>query len=291
MEQKQVLPPLRDKPYGGAWSIHDPESIHHLSKIEQKIGDRKKFLQDYRDWIMTDNNFSGLMDFQNIDYSAGTTETFGYFYCQHFDKRLRLFKAEFFYHWLVARNHFKHTIEIGAEPLAKGDVVVMSCPFAGTGGLPDGFYDILRQCDDLEIPVMLDLAYISISKIRQLDLNYKCIHTVTSSLSKVFPVENHRIGIRFTRDFYDDTLVAYNQNDYVNLYSVNVGQSFIERFDNGWLYNKYRQQQLDTCKSLAVEPSDCVIFGLASKGNFDDYNRGGQYNRLCFSKFWDGRHK
>ena len=36
-------------------------------------------------------------------------------------------------------------------------------------------------------------------------------------------------------------------------------------------------------------PSDCVIFGLAKKGQYDEYNRGGDHNRLCFSRVWDGR--
>ena len=289
MPIKTVLPPLRNKPYGGAWSIHDKESLVYLQNIVPQKGHRKKFLMDYKEWIMQDNDFSGLDKFNHVDFSAGATETFGLFYNQHMDKRLRLFKAEYFYHWLMARNHFKGAVEIGSEPLAQGDVVVISCPFSNTGNMVENFYDILEQCEDLKIPVMLDLAYINISKIKELNLNYKCIHTITTSLSKVFPVENIRIGIRFTRDFYDDWLVAYNQNDYVNLYSVNVGQKCIDRFDNDWLYTKYRSKQIETCEKLHVSPSDCVIFGLAKKGQYDEYNRGGDHNRLCFSRVWDGR--
>ena len=289
MNQETVLPPLRHKPYGGAWSIHDPESKYYLENIETKSGDRKQFLHDYKEWIMQDRVFSGLNEFKNIDFSAGTTETFGQFYLQHLDKRLRLFKGEYFYHWLMARNHFKHTEEIGTEPLAVGDVVVMSCPFSNTGNLPEGFYEILKQCEDLNIPVMLDLAYISISNMKELDLSYKCIHTVTSSLSKVFPVENHRIGIRFTRDLYDDTLTAYNQNDYVNLYSVNVGHKLIERFDNDWLYNKYKEKQAETCQQLKLEQSSCIIFGIDTNERYPEYKRGTDVNRLCFSKIWDKR--
>ena len=130
----------------------------------------------------------------------------------------------------MARNYFKKFDRINQSPLETGDVVVMSCPFSGTGTIPENFYDILEQCDKLSIPVMLDLAYINISNIGHLNLDYKCIQTVTTSLSKVFPVE-----------------------------------------------------------TLRVEVSDCVIFGLAEKGKFDEYDRGGTMNRLCFSRSWDGR--
>ena len=97
--------------------------------------------------------------------------------------------------------------------------------------------------------------------------------------------------IRLRRDFYDDSLYAYNENDYVNLYSVNVGQKLIEKFSNNWLYDKYETIQIQTCDNLGIKKSDCVIFGLAEKGSYEEYNRGGEYNRLCFSRAWDGRIK
>ncbi len=289
MPVEHVLPPLRNKSYGGAWSIHDSESVEFLRGIDHKTGDRKKFLDDYRQWISVGKDFKGLEQFQHVDFSAGTTETFGQFYLQHMDKRLRLIKGEYFYHWLMGRNYYKSCVEIGVEPLRAGDVVVMSCPFSGTGNKPVDFYQILEHCEQLEIPVLLDLAYINISSINEINLNYKCIHTVTTSLSKVFPVENNRIGIRFRRDFYDDTLFAYNENDYVNLYSVNIGHQLIKKFENSWLHDKYSATQQDTCSQLGVVASNCVIFGLADKGHFDEYNRGGDVNRLCFSRIWDQR--
>ncbi len=284
-----VLPPLRQKPYGGAWSIHDPESVRFISNLKHVLGNRQNFLEDYKQWIVKGKVFKGFDNFKHIDFCAGTTEAFAEFYLQHQTRRLRLYKGEFFYHWIMARNYFPLSVEIGQEPLAKGDVVVMSCPFSNTGNIPNNFYTVLEKCNELDIPVLLDMAYINISCINELDLTHKCIHTITTSLSKVFPVENNRIGMRLRRNFYDDNLFAYNQGEYVNLYSVNIGHELIKKFSNDWLYNKYKTSQIKTCDKLGVAVSDCVIFGLASKGKFDEYDRGGEYNRLCFSRTWDGR--
>jgi hypothetical protein len=289
MNQKTVLPPLRHKPYGGAWSIHDPETKHFVENTRNEIGDRKQFLQDYKEWIGHDNNFIGLNKFEHLDFSAGTTETFSMFYFQHMNKRPRLLKGDFFYHWQMARNYMKQAVEIDAEPLIKGDVVVMSCPFSDTGDMPKQFENILERCEDLGIPVMLDMAYINMSNIKEINLDYKCIHTITTSLSKVFPVENHRIGIRFTRELYDDALTAYNQVDYVNLYSVNIGHKLIKRFDNAWLYEKYKDKQYKTCKQMQLTPSRCVIFGLDTEDRYPEYKRATNINRLCFSRVWDKR--
>ena len=95
--------------------------------------------------------------------------------------------------------------------------------------------------------------------------------------------------MRLRRNFYDDNLFAYNQGEYVNLYSINIGHEFIKKFRNDWLYDKYKTNQIEMCNQLEVAVSDCVIFGLAKKGQYDEYNRGGDHNRLCFSRVWDGR--
>jgi alanine-alpha-ketoisovalerate/valine-pyruvate aminotransferase len=203
---------------------------------------------------------------------------------------LRLLKGEYFYHQIQARLLFKDRFEwLDKDTLAKGDVVVMSCPFSDTGNVPDNLDDILTVCDRLDVPVMLDMAYISMSDIKHLDLSHQCIKVLTTSLSKIFPVEQHRIGLRMRREFKDDTLVAYNQNQYVNRHSVNIGNHMIKTFSNDWLVDRYKQRQQDLCRRLEVVPSSCVIFGIDHDHHFNEYNRGGASNRLCFSKVFDGR--
>ena len=64
-----VLPPLRHKPYGGAWSIHDPESVSIINCIEPTQGDTKEFLHDYSQWFRAGKNFEGIV----IKLSDGTT--------------------------------------------------------------------------------------------------------------------------------------------------------------------------------------------------------------------------
>ena len=288
MTTNQVLPPLRNKPYGGAWSIHDPESKYFVENVSSKKGDTKKFIENYYEWFKAGKKFDGILDFRHLNFSAGTTETFHMFYLRHLKRRLRLLKGEYFYHHMMARNYFDAFKYLDTE-IQANDVVVMSCPFSNTGNIPKDFYEILTECDRLNVPVMLDLAYINISNINELNLDYKCITTITTSLSKMFPVEHCRIGLRLERELYDDPMVAYNQNDYVNLTSVNIGQQLIDRFDNDWLYEKYKDKQKSYCTDLDVDLSSCVIFGLDTKEKYSEYKRDTEINRLCFSRVWDGR--
>lgn len=285
-----VLPNNRNKIYGGAWSVHDTELLKATTLVPKNIIDTEFFCKEYKNWIAKGKNFKGWGDFKYLDFSNGTTETFDKFYQIYSNLRLRLMKGEYFYHQLQAKFIFKNRFEwIGETPLATGDVLVISCPFSDTGNIPDHFDNILLECDKLSIPVMLDMAYISISNIHELDLSHPCIKIIASSLSKVFPVEQHRIGIRMRREFTDDTLAAYNQNQYVNRHSVNLGYHMINSFSNNWLIEKYKKHQNQICEELGVNVSSCIIFGIDANNKFPEYNRGNISNRLCFSKIWDNR--
>jgi hypothetical protein len=280
----------RNKLYGGAWSIHDPELLNAVILPKKNSIDTIKFCEQYKEWIGKEKNFIGWNEFTHLDYSNGTTETFDKFYQKYSFKRLRLLKGEYYYHQIQSRLLFKDRFSwINDGPLEYGDVVVMSCPFSDTGDIPEGFYDILSQCDLLSIPVLIDMAYISVTGIKDLYLSHPCIRVITSSLSKIFPVEHHRIGIRMRREFEDDTMTAYNLNGYVNQHSVNIGYHMINTFSNSWLIDKYKEKQKEMCKKLAVDISPCVIFGIDRNNYFSEYNRGGPTNRLCFSRIWDGR--
>ena len=99
-----------------------------------------------------------------------------------------------------------------------------------------------QECTKQNIPVLVDMAYLSLTTNRTYNVSYPCIKTVTTSLSKVFPVEHFRIGIRFNRDLTDDTLDAYTnqQNPYVNLFGVDIGHKLINHYPESWLYERWQ---------------------------------------------------
>ena len=284
-----VLPPLRDKQYGGAWSIHDPSTAEFLQNISHDQGNTEKFVNDYSEWMCENKIIKGIEKYKIKNFSAGTTETFDKFYHHYLHKRLRIHRGEYFYHHMMKRDCFQSSAYMDEDKIQKGDVVVMSCPFSDTGNLPPNFYSILTACEDLDVPVMLDMAYINISSIEQLDISFDCIKVITTSLSKYFPVENYRIGIRLMKEELDDTLLAYNQTGYVNHFSVHVGHELIKNFNNQYILDNYKDKQTQFCNDLKLTPSQCVIFGIDLNNSYKEYNRGGDTNRLCFSRVWDGR--
>ena len=71
-----VLPPLRDKQYGGAWSIHDPSTAEFLQNISHNQGNTEKFVNDYSEWMCENKIIKGIEKYKIKNFSAGTTETF-----------------------------------------------------------------------------------------------------------------------------------------------------------------------------------------------------------------------
>ena len=112
------------------------------------------------------------------------------------------------------------------DEIRQNDVVLISVPFSDTGAVPNNLENLLQQCDDNNVPVMLDLAYINLAINLEVDLTHPCIEYVVSSLSKVFPVELYRIGIRMQRKKFEDQLYVINEDNY-NYINVSVSYTHL----------------------------------------------------------------
>ena len=280
----QALPNHRNKIYGGAWPVPDPDVLEYLMTTSIN-STHKEFVNDYFKWFANPHNINGIEKFNSLSYCNGTTEAFDKFYHKHMHRKLRFLRGEYFYHQIMAKRFFKESSFIDdPNDISNDDVVVMSVPFSDTGNVPEHYDDIMTQCEKNNIPVLLDMAYISLAVKLDINVDYQCIDTITTSLSKVFPVAHWRIGMRMQKENIDDTLDAYEMNSYLNTHAVNVGHQLIKQYPADYSFNKYRQQQLSFCNMLDIKPSDSFIFGIDQFNKHPEYNRGGPTNRFCFAK-------
>lgn len=272
--------------FKGATSIADKEVLAVMQEPKQKCN-VFDFLNYYREWMQKDHDLKGIDAFPYLSFANGSTEVFDKFYLKHLDKRLRFFKGEYYYHHIAAREWFKNKFAfIEEDEIKRGDVVIVSIPFSDTGNLHYYYEWLMEECCKKNVPVLVDMAYINITKNFELNLDYKCIETIATSLSKVFPVQHFRIGMRLNKEFNDDPLDAYTDQDYVNHMSIDMGFHLINNFSNSYTYDKYLKKQKKICFDLDVVESSCVIFGIDTKNFHQKLNRGGKTNRLCFSRLW-----
>jgi hypothetical protein len=286
---------LKTMPYGSVHCIYNQELESKVQEIielavknnclnDATVHDR--FTQAYAKWIQSTklNTITGLDNFKALAFSNGTTEAFDKFYLKHKSRRLRCFRGEYMYHLVAASHYFDQFDYIEDDDIKENDVVIFSLPFAGTGNEHTTMTAILNDCDKLSVPVLVDCCYFGVCGGINFDFDHPCIEEVVFSLSKNFPVQHLRIGMRMSRVDNDDALFVYNKNKYVNRLSAAVGLALIDTHSPDYNYEKYRLTQEQFSNTLGVNPSKSVFFATSTE-LFSDYNRGTPENRLCFSKY------
>lgn len=294
-EQWNALLKLKSLPFGSVHCVKNEglelevaEIINNVVKAgclnDTEVHDR--FCKKYKEWIISTNNntVEGLDNFNALAFSNGTTEAFDKFYLKHKTRRLRYFKGEYMYHIASGKAYFKEVALIEDDAIRPHDVVIFSLPFADNGAEHPNMDEILSACEKLNVPVLIDCCYFGVCGGMHFNFNYKCIEEIVFSLSKNFPVQHLRIGMRLTRVDNDDPLFVYNKNKYVNRLGAAVGESLIEKYSPDYNYNTYRSVQEMFSDQLGVQPTKCVFFAT-STDTFSEYNRGTDSNRLCFSKY------
>jgi len=250
------------------------------------------FINAYYSWIKSSklNKFEGLDKFPALDYMHGTSQTFDFFYLKHHTKRFRCLRGEYIYHKVSWQNHFPWKY-IEDEPLQPGDAVVISVPFSDLGAKHPRTDEIIKTCNELNIPVLIDAAYYCISRDLYFNVDEPCIDTIAFSLSKAFyGAERLRLGLRCRREREDDGAVLFNDFHSVPKISAGVGLKLLDNFDADYTQNKYRDKQIEVCKELNLTPSNCITFGITDKTHpeFGSYDRGTDWRRVCISKLIGG---
>ena len=287
---KNIPNDKRSMEFGSAFAIDDANTLKVLDepldlnclKDDEIIND---FLYRYDSWIKSSNlnKFIGLDDFKYRCYSLGTSEAFDKFYLKNAKRRFRCFKGEYMYHKLSWRDRFEWDW-LEDKPLQKNDAVVISLPFADTGNEHTDFKQVMNECCEMGVPVLVDCAYFGICREIEFDLSYDCITDVTFSLSKTFPVAYARIGMRCTRIDDDDSMFVHNKVSYNNKIGALLGLKYFKRFTPDYITQKYIDKQLNFCNTVGVTSSKTVLFGIDYEHKFKEYNRGGNTNRLSFHK-------
>lgn len=246
----------------------------------------------WRNWLTFTNlkSISGLDKFKYADYTQGTSQTFDNFVIKNSNRGITALRGEFQYHKCISKfMEFSELRHIHPDFLYGPDLhaLIISAPFSDYGCVHPEFEIILDICNRFNIPVCLDLAYWGIAKNVHIDLDkWPCIHEVTCSLSKPFHIlENHRVGIRFTREYADDGISMLNEVDMQNTHSMSLGAHYMKQFSPDYMWEKYCDAHLAVCNDMNIYVTDTVIFGISTDDADAEFNRGiPGNNRICIAQ-------
>lgn len=278
----------------GARPIRNMEVLDFHNSLQLKDVSLDEYTNTFREWInySEDKSLKGLDQFKHADYTQGTSQTFDNFAIKNLHKRqLVALDGEFQYHRCISKfAEFKQLRHIHPDFLYGKDLhaLIISAPFSDYGTIHPEFENIMEVCEYFNIPVCLDLAYWGIAKHVHIDLDaFPCIKEVTCSLSKPFyTLENHRVGVRFTRDYQDDGISMLNEVKMQNNHSMSLGVEYMKRFSPDYNWIKYKEDYERVCHENDLVWTDTVIFGLGDEDRHAEFNRGVPHNyRVCISEF------
>ena len=263
--------------------VFDHYQTHQFRNIE---------LYDYaelwRVWLTSSKSktIAGLDQFKHADYTCGTSQTFDHFVIKHAQREIAVLRGDFQYHACIARpNQFAYI----DDTVQAGQALIISLPFSDLGREHPKFKSILNQCNQLGVPVCLDLAYWGIAKNIDIDLDqYPCITEITSSVSKAFYLlENHRVGVRFSRDYQNDGISMINEVKMQNTFSMSLGIHFMEKYSADWAWKELDTQYQYICLQNNLKTTDTLIFALGDQERHNEFNRGIAGNfRVCISELF-----
>ena len=182
---------IRNKDFGITGnSVWNQPFMDHLNEtffpnidITTLADESSIMLERYQGWIESSklNKFRGLDAFPHRFASVGTTQTLDWwhYYCAVNNLNIRTFRGEYPYNRdaLLQTNLDWHD-SIDDRGLVKGDAVLVSVPFSGTGRVPEAWDELIKTCNLLNIPVLVDCAWFGTCFDIDINLNEPCIKMV-----------------------------------------------------------------------------------------------------------------
>ncbi len=246
----------------------------------------ERYKNNYLNWIKSDklNHLKNIQKFSHVCYSSGTSESMINFVLKYKDRTIKTFKGEFIFHKLNCRNNnIKFEYLDYNLNLNSNDAVIISLPFSDMGDIHPLMNNLIQKCNTMQIPVLIDCAYMCIAKNINFDFDQECIDTITFSLSKGFwGIDKLRLGLRLQRKDNDDNLDIYNKWSTLPLHSLNVANEIFRNFDVNWLWTAYGEKYFAVCKKYNLIPTNSILHALGGL-EYVEYNRGGDVNRVCIA--------
>jgi len=139
------------------------------------------------------------------------------------------------------------------------DRVVISCPFSYDGNT-NTQQDIIYQCAEQDIPILIDMAYLGTTNPFTLDISKNKQVQIAYSMSKHYALPFDRIGLLWSSQ-EDQSLNILNQVGYVNITGIQRAQLLLNHFDIDYIYKNYKQSSDKIIDQLNLKQTECVLFG------------------------------
>jgi hypothetical protein len=227
-------------------------------KINKDISDNvyNDFKIECEEWLLNSavNKLTGLDKFERKDICIGCTQFIDAIYMNGLVQVLR---TDYKYHERLQQCIFK---DVGS--LIPNIPLIIAMPFPSTGAVHTDMAEILNECLLKNIPVHIDGAWITCCKDIVFDFFHPAIHSVGISLSKGLGLGWNRIGLRWSRQFKQDSITIMNDFHMNNRVLVMIGLHFLRNVPSDYLWKTYSSHYYKICADFNLTPTHSIYLAL-----------------------------
>ena len=224
----------------------------------------KYITANYQDFIATfeksikenkSMNISGLDLFNQKDVIIGCQHFIDELIMTHGIDNIQLFDKGYNYYKKINPNIKYVTL----DTLQSKKPLILEYPFPKYLGEHPLYKDIIKKCNELDIDVYLDCAWLPASYGLTLDLDQPCIKGMAMSLSKCFGLHWSRIGVRWLKNETKDSIFHQNENRMISLPNLMIGKYYLDRLPMDYLITKYQTKYYKICEKLSLNPGNIIL--------------------------------
>jgi hypothetical protein len=242
------------------------------------------FLELYPEWIASSklNSFRNLSDFPYRFVSLGVTQSLDWwhYYCAINNLRIRMFRGEYPYNRDAMLEDWTSNRYIDDRPLQRGDAVIISVPFSGSGRKHPRWKELMDTCNELDIPVFVDCAWFGTCFDIEVKLNHPCIKMVGFSTGKGLSCGNWRSGIVFSR-IYDCSMQIQTEWKHGIHLNVAIANELMRNFSPDTVAKKYLDSHKAVCEHYGLETTNTIHIAVApNTEEWYEFTRDDAFNRV-----------
>ena len=242
------LPPLSDRHI---------ECISHASSVYPDCNrDYNEWLERASAWLMTSKHrtITGLDSFSHRHVIMGCNHFIDNLLIKHGQLGVQIFQHDYGYYGKLLPNRPWATL----DTLQPSVPLLMAMPFPGHLSVHKEMAQILDRCDELDIPVHLDGAWLPASFDIEFDFNRSCIQSFATSFSKAVDLGWSRIGVRWSKTLEDDNIRLFNDSKMIPMATLGIADYYMDNLHVDYFIDEYKVKYMDVCKQLRLRPTNII---------------------------------
>lgn len=224
-----------------------------------------KFVDKATEWFLSTkiNTIKGMEKFPCVDVIMGCTHFIESFVSKN-KWNVQILEREYAYYSLMG----KRPTQVGQ--LEAGVPLIVSLPNYYYGSRPE-WEQILKECEDKNIDIHIDCAWLTAAKGFTLDFDHPNIKSFAMSMSK-YNMSWNRIGLRWSRQRTMDSCTLISTQKKYNELTTACGSFMMDNLPRDYGWEKYSSAIDIICKKFDLEPTMC--FYLVKDKQGDIYSIG-----------------